>query len=321
MKKHPKSFCFVCATILVMVLSSLACSIDLGSSSNDEINAEQTLAALQQTQTALDNLISEEIEEEVSPQTEEEPPAEETEEAEAAEEEEPAEEQELPDVVYEGISFSFDESIGINALPATIPMQDMGEEYMPGETYPTHYEFTFGTYAVGEHFHTPMIIVYPVDEYLAISSYVSDSFDSLQQALATQPSGGVNDALPFLPMWNAGQMFSAKVDYFDFQNGSGVRYLTMYGQATYPVDNSNLFYTYQGMTDDGRFYISAVMPVTHTGLPADGDTIVDDWETFYNEWDTYITETVDWLNAQDPSSFFPSLTVLDEMMASFLINR
>jgi len=304
MKIRSQSFKFVCTAIIAILLSSLACSIDWGNDSGDSISAEQTLTALMQTQSALENQVSEDTEE-VSP-----PP-----------EDEPAVEEELPDVVYEGVSFSFDPSIGINVIPATIPMQDMGEDYMPADTYPTHYEFTFGTYAIGEHFHTPKIIIYPVDEYNAISPYVSESFDGLQQALATQPGGGVNNPLPFLPFWNAAQIFNANVEYFDFQNGSGVRYLTMYGQALYPVDNSNLFYTYQGMTDDGRFYISAVMPVIHMSLPNDGDDIVADWEAFMAGWDAYISDMVDWMNTADPNSFFPSLVILDEMMASFLIDR
>jgi len=66
----------------------------------------------------------------------------------------------------------------------------------------------------------------------------------------------------------------------------------MYGQALYPVDNQNLFYTYQGMTYDNQYYISAVMPVIHLGLPDDGYSEIDDWEEFSNNFDSYITETV-----------------------------
>ncbi len=298
-----RTFRAVLLACLAILLSSLACTIDFGFDSDDDISAEQTLVALQLTQAALESPAPYEPEDPQVP---------------IIEETEPEQE---PDVVYEGISFSFDSSIGVNVNAATIPAQDMGEDYMPGETYPTHFEFTFNTYAVGDHFHTPKILVYPVDEYLAISPYVSDAIDGLQNALATHPMGGLHDPLPFLPMWPAAQIFNARVEYFDFQNGSGLRYLTMYGQALYPVDNQNLFYTYQGLTDDGRYYISAVLPVIHMGLPNDGSSEVDDWEEFSNNFDTYISDTIAWLEAQDPNTFFPSLNVLDEMMASFEINR
>lgn len=294
--------------IFTLLLASLACGLDLGNSDDAEsLQLEQTRVALQQTQIALDALAQE------APT--EEPPAE------PAEPEEPAEPVVQPDVAYEGISFSFDDNIAVSISSETIPGQNMGEDYMPGDTYPTYTKFSFNDYAIGDHFHTPVIAVYPVAEYRAISAAAADTIDNLELTLANQPSGGALSHLPFLPIWNAAQMFSAKVSYFDFQNGSGVRYLTMFGQAVYPVDNQNLFYTYQGLTDDGQYYISAVLPVVNMGLPNDGSTVIGDWFEFDQNWDTYIADTLDWLNAQDANNFFPSLTSLDEMMASFQINK
>ncbi len=196
---------FASAAILATLLSSLACSIDLGSGdSAKELALQQTAVALQQTQTALENAAT--------------PP---TQQADA-----PVAQ---PDVVYEGISFSFDPNIAQDVNKTIIPGQNMGEGYMPGETYPTYFEFTFNNYAVADHFQHPKIIVYPVNEYRAISSDASERIDALQLALINHPAGGAISDLPFLPMWPAAQMFSAQVGYFDFQNGSGVRYLTMYG--------------------------------------------------------------------------------------------
>ena len=295
---------FALIAFLALIISSLACSIDLGSgNSAEELGLQQTAVALQQTQTALENAALPQDEPTDAPEPQVEEPV------------------EQPDVVYEGISFSFDPNIAQSVNMSTVPGQNMGEDYMPGETYPTYFEFTFNNYTVADHFHTPKIIVYPVEEYRAISTSASERIDSLQLALMNHPGGGVISNLPFLPMWPAAQMFSAQVGYFDFQNGSGVRYLTMYGQAIYPVDNQNLFYTYQGLTNDGRFYISAVLPVVHLGLPDDGSSQIDDWMAFENNWETYINDTVNWLNAQDAGSFFPGIDLLDGMMASFKVER
>jgi hypothetical protein len=93
----------------------------------------------------------------------------------------------------------------------------------------------------------------------------------------------------------------------------------MYGQALYPVDNSNLFYTYQGITSDGRYYLSAVLPISHPGLPDKGQ--VNDWYAFDEGWNTYITDTIAWMESQNGSSFSPSIDQLDAMMASFNIDR
>jgi hypothetical protein len=159
---HTRAFKYVLIACLAILLSSLACSIDFGNDTDDEVSMEQTLVALQLTQTALENQSPEETEEEPVLPTEE---------------PQPEEPEVVPDILYEGISFSFDPSVGSNVNAATIPAQNMGEDYMPGETYPTHYEFTFDTYAVGERFHTPKVIVYPVDDFIAISPYAADEIN------------------------------------------------------------------------------------------------------------------------------------------------
>jgi len=203
---------------------------------------------------------------------------------------------------------------------AIIQGQNLGDDFMPSETYPTHYEFTFNGYAVGDHFHTPKILVYPVGDYRSISQFAADQIDSLQAALVNRPGGSAMSSLPFLPMWNAAQLFSAQVSYFDFQNGSGLRYLSMYGQGLSPVDNQNLFYTFQGLTHDGRYYISAVLPVTHNNLPNDGSSTITDWMAFEQNWETYLAETLRFLGEQPGESYIPNLIQLDEMMASFQVS-
>ena len=297
-RKELNSNASIATAAIILLLSSLACGLN----DVESFQLEQTRVALQQTQIAIDNLAQ-------GAPTDESP----------AETSESVEQLIQPDVSYEGVSFSFDDTLAVSIFSAIIPEQNLGEDYMPGDTYPTHYEFSFNGYAVGNSFHTPLITVYPVAEYRAISSYASAEIDNLQSALTNHPSGGSSSDLPFLPIWNAAQIFSAKVTYFDFQNGSGIRYLTMYGQAVYPVDNQNLFYTYQGLTNDGQYYLSAVLPVTNAILPDDGATIVGDWLEFENDWETYLIGILQTLNGQSGENFTPSLALLDEMMASFSI--
>jgi len=315
MKTYSTSIKFVLLAALMLVIASLACTFDSGN--EDEIaSMQQTQVAIQLTQIALDNSALDKPAEPVEPaEIEPQPPVEEIPETIEEVVEEP------PDVVYEGISFSFDPQIAGGIIPTTIPGQNMGEDYMPSETYPTHHEFGFSGYAVLDHFHTPKILIYPVDEFRTISAYASDIIDRIQQTLISKPGGASMSDFPHLPMWNAAQMFAAKVTYFDFKNGSGVRFLTMYGQDVYPVDNQNMIFTYQGLTSDGRYYISANLPVTNFGLPYDGASVMGDYMTFHENWDTYIADTIAWLEAQDQANFYPNLDQLDAMMASFEINR
>ena len=307
-KSHPGKILLL--VILTLLLGTLACAIDFGNSGGDpDVSVQQTLVALQMTQTALENQADEVREE----------PAEEA--ADPQPEEVATEEivEEPPDILFEGIGFSYDKSIAQNISPVTVPGQDMGEESMPGDTYPTHVMFDFIGYAAGERFHNPRIFIYPVGDYQAMSPYAADIIDSLKQTLINKPAGGSPSNMPFLPLWNAAQIFSAKVDYFNFKNGSGVRYLTMFGQALWPVDNQNLFYTYQGLTEDGRYYIAAILPITHVGLPDQGR--IDDYMAFEENWENYIADTITWLETQSGQSFLPSVDQLDAMMASFEINR
>jgi type II secretory pathway pseudopilin PulG len=303
---------FVLLSLMVILLTSLACSLTTPSNEADnELALQQTLVALQATNAALERQDSD-SQAATSTPTEttpiEQPPTPTTETV------------EQPDIVFQGISFSFDPNIASQVLPSSITGQNMGEEYMPGDTYPTYVEFTFDNYAVPNHFHQPRISIYPVAEYRQISSYASQIIDDLQMVLNSQPSGGASVGLPFLPMWPAAQMFASNVSIFNFRNGKGIRFLTMYGQAAYPIDNQNLFYTYQGITNDGQYYISAILPVTHPDLLYDGSIEVDDWEAFSNDFQNYLEGAVSWLNSQNPDQFTPSITLLDEMMASFAIH-
>ena len=105
--------------LTTVLLSSLACSIDLGSgNSAEELGLQQTAVALQQTQTALENatLPQDQTTGEPAPQVEV-----------------PGEQ---PDVVYEGISFSFDPNITQSVNMSTVPSQNMGEDYMPAKPTP-----------------------------------------------------------------------------------------------------------------------------------------------------------------------------------------
>lgn len=317
---HPQKLALL--VLIFIVIGTLACSL---SGRNEEANMQATVFVLEMTKIYLESQATQMPvksadpgEVVVQPPTIELPP-----DVEPPQVIEPTPEPMVePDVLYEGISFSFDAALADSVFSSTIPGQNLGDDFMPFETYPTHFEFTFNRYPVSDHFHEPKIIIYPVDEFRSISGFAHDQFNLLDAALVNRPGGSSMSNLPFLPLFPAAQIFSAQVSYFSFQNGAGVRYLTMFGQDIYPADNTNLIYTYQGLTQDGRYYISAVFPVTHPGLPDDGsDLIGEDYSAFYSNWDSYIANLMRFLGEQPPDSFTPSIQLLDEMMASVEINR
>ena len=169
-----------------------------------------------------------------------------------------------PRVEFQGVSFEMTPSV-FNAAPGAIaPMQE-GEAGMwgwPGPV-PEYYHFDFQGYPLAAPWIAPQLLIYPIQEYAAVnppSGEIAAKLDSELRVVEVSL-----DSQPFLPMWNAGQVFYARPQVFNFQSGKGIRYLTCFAQAFMPIDTSCLFYTYQGLTADGKYYVSAILPVD---LPA-----------------------------------------------------
>jgi hypothetical protein len=184
------------------------------------------------------------------------------------------------------------------------------------ETIPAHIRFTFDGYMVTDTIHEAHIAVYSAAEYEAMSEMAAGQIEALRRLLAERPETAAGP-LPFLPVTSAEQIMTAHVAYLDFQNGTGVRYLTQYGVGIKPVNNSELFFTFQGLTDDGRYYISAVLPVTHPDLPA---SVAEAPEEFTADADSYLAGVVDQLNEAEATAFSPDLSLLDAVIISIRIS-
>jgi hypothetical protein len=220
-----------------------------------------------------------------------------------------------PDIVYQGISFAFDDSLSDNV---TAGMEsEFNEESNPWWSTPEHRMFIFNNWSLGESFLPAQLKVYPVAELRAINPGVGESLDSLQAVITSQPADGGDVVVT--DIFNAGQMFLSKVAYLQFQNGRGVRFLTQYGQAISPIGWPMMFYSFQGFTDDGVYYISAMLPVTHPSLPHPDDITLD--EAFMNNFETYRDELEIQLNGEQDSTFMPSLILLDEFVESLLVGE
>ena len=144
----------------------------------------------------------------------------------------------------------------------------------------------------------------------------------IDPARCAQPHSDDDDALPFLPWINARQTFCAQPRLVEFRSGTGIRYLSHYAQGPGPVVDYQVFYTFQGLTHDRQFYISALFPV-QTGIfpteppacPRCGDA---DYDPFA-EWMAALSEQLTGLNAQPEAEFGPALSVLDELVGSIEI--
>ena len=127
--------------------------------------------------------------------------------------------------------------------------------------------------------------------------------------------------LPFLPLVNAAQAIQARVEHVSFQGGQGVRYLTQLNQGLVPINNRELFYTFQGLTGDGRYYVVAILPVAQSLLPADAASVPQaEQEAMAADFKQYLADVTKTLNAQGDAGFAPALTDLDALVRSIEVD-
>jgi len=228
---------------------------------------------------------------------------------------------------YAPVSFSFSSKIAASWTVQAIP-QGPGSSTGSGPvdfTDPAHLVFALGGYTVPDICancrRQPQIYVYPANEMSKQNPIAATRIADLRSLLAA-PATDLTDqnaALPFLPLFNAAQMFHAQVSFLSFQNGTGVRYLTGYAQGPMPIVNAGLFYTFQGLTNDGAWYVAAIMPVTHPNLSAYPEDVASQSDAFMTDPLNYINSMALLLNGLPANSFSPDLTELDSMISSFLV--
>ncbi len=226
-------------------------------------------------------------------------------------------------VSVNNVYFVVPTGIGNGAQAETIEAVPQSDDMPWWEIAPTYNKYHIQGYPLSGTFHSATIYVYPVNEYLQINEGMAEPFNTLKGIIAGQP---VPENIPFLPAFNAAQIFHSNEQILSFQGGKGIRFLAQYGQDVSPINNQAIFYTFQGMTDDGAYYVSAILPVNAPFLAADSnpdsplppDGIPFDWQNFEN-----ITQHFDLvkqkLNAADSTDFNPALTSLDGLIQSIQI--
>jgi hypothetical protein len=178
---------------------------------------------------------------------------------------------------------------------------------------PQYHEITLAGYPFTANRMTPHIDVFPVQRYRELlPDLVNPRVAALQALIAGGAPGP--DALPLLPIFNAAELFHSQYQLVPFQNGNGYRTVTMYAQAYYPANNYDIFFSYQGLTADGGYWVSIILPISHPSLPATGEPSPDmgDAEAYYQQIQAQ-------LNAEAPDSYVPSILLLDSMIQSILV--
>ncbi len=190
---------------------------------------------------------------------------------------------------------------------------------------PAHVQITLQSYSLESSFQVPQIFVYPAPGYAAVNQKAAESIKRLQVILANPNTQYFNDVLPVIPFLNAGQVFSAQEKIIPFNGGSGIRIVTQYSSDVSPINNDGLFYHFEGLTSDDKYYIVAILPVNLSFLPADnnpdsplpsGGVAFPQNNASGSDFENYFKQVTSRIDATTPDQFTPSLNTLDALIQS-----
>jgi len=245
-------------------------------------------------------------------------------------------------VTYNGVSFSYSYLLATEVKAETVREQFLEHaDEKPDNVTPKHLAFTLeGSYSA-EHessfFAPPEIHVYSISEYKKVMAaskrYVEaleNDIEAMKRILRDKPPH-VNTAIPVLPWVDAVQAIRAHVKYVEFRNGKGVLFLTQYNIEPSIINNDGLSYIFQGLTDDGQYYISATFPVSAPNMPKsfDADTFEGYTipENFYKDsgsnqraYQEYLDRMERKLNDLPAEEYKPRLLLFEELIGSLRIN-
>lgn len=174
------------------------------------------------------------------------------------------------------------------------------------EGMPAHLRIDLEGYLVSDYERSPAIYVYRTEALNAVSS---NPLPELRALLAARPSdvGG----FAYLPYGTLPYYFRASARYLRFDDGGGVRFITALAgtDASAAVSNRMLFYTFQGISDGGDFYVSIILPV-HTPLIEQIAPLAEE------DFGAYLDALDAILHDAPAEAFTPPLDWLDAMIGS-----
>ena len=211
----------------------------------------------------------------------------------------------------------------------TLVPEAKGDNVAPWDVAPEHIQFKLDGYALEGKLHQPQIYVYPAQAYAQLQERgaAAQSLEQLRAVLAQGSMVNIKE-LPSVPFFNVTQALAAQVKVIPFQQGRGVRMLTEYAMGRAIINNHELIYHFEGLTDDGQSYVIAILPITAPGLPEDGQpggvvppggVPVPDFNDANANWMGYYGDARKMLQDLEPGAYNPDLDALDALIGSLSI--
>ncbi|HEY9678536.1 MAG TPA: hypothetical protein V6C76_11035 [Drouetiella sp.] len=151
------------------------------------------------------------------------------------------------------------------------------------------------------------LLIYPIKEWEAtfppmFKKEFNKRISDLKKMIATKSGAGLKE-LPILPDSDGAELLHSKIKPLAFKSGSGITFIACYGNGDGPYKADDFFYTFQGITADGKNYVSFFWPVTATGMKPD---------TEQKKAEKFIEDL-------PRAKFSPSLEALDKAVSSISI--
>lgn len=151
---------------------------------------------------------------------------------------------------------------------------------------------------------SPQVIFYLIDDLSKTSLDLfdrtldlSDIINNIKSEFSTAEEN--RDIVPFLPYQASYPTLKTLPKKIDFANGTGIRYIISFENTLSTSSDTNLYYTWQGLSDDGLYYISAVFPLRSVKLNGQSISSLNpnqidgsDFEPSLDELDYYIRSIV-----------------------------
>ncbi|HBY06528.1 MAG TPA: hypothetical protein DEH22_01560 [Chloroflexi bacterium] len=196
---------------------------------------------------------------------------------------------------------------------------------------PDHIQVNFGVTDPSERqYGDPVIYIIPVIEYQQLWEQSGDisfteSYTQLVSLLQARPNPIPTQGMPVLPFEEVTGTndLVTQYAYVDTNAGFGVRFVGRFSQSANPVTNDapQLFYIFQGLSDDGLYLISFFYPVRTDALPDSGAVSADELQQSQDDPPGYLKGKVEELNQLTFADWEPSLTTLDAAITSLKFPR
>jgi hypothetical protein len=186
--------------------------------------------------------------------------------------------------------------------------------------YQAHTELTIQGYPLSHTQFPPQVLIYQIKRFSELlPKVIPHRVSNLKTFIFKGTwSGG---ELPFLPPLPMVQTFFSHEIVISFSGGQGVRFITDYNESSHPISNKTIFYTFQGLTDDGIYWVAITLPISSPILPDDADFRMPPDGYSIEGYSSYVKDVKDTLEAQEPGSFFPTINSLDDLISSISVSH